>query len=105
MEKGTQILYVPWHVIQEFEMIDVKNSVHLANGGVELLRRIVAHPGVEFGFVTSERGDNHFCRYWRKGQPGILRTVANSECTPSIMLLEHKSVPQERVSAILETIE
>lgn len=50
MKIGTQVAYLPTH----------------ADGDV-------THPDVEFGFVTSARGEAHFCRYWRKGQPGVLR--------------------------------
>lgn len=59
----------------------------------------IAHPDVEFGFVVrqSPSGD-YFCRYWRKGSPGDLRTVANSECTPAASLVHHESVPQGTVA-------
>lgn len=69
MKPGTQIAYIPLH----------------ANGDL-------THPDVEFGFVTSEKGEVHFCRYWRKGDPGVLRTVANSEATPTAMLIEYVTV-------------
>ena len=74
MNIGTQIAYVPSHT----------------NGDLN-------HEDVEFGFVTSERKDSHFCRYWRKGHLGELRTLSNSELTPTEMLLEHKSVSQNVV--------
>ena len=81
MNKGTQIAYIPMH----------------ASGDL-------GHSDVELGFITSVRDDAAFCRYWRKGQPGMLRTVANSELTPLDMLVEHKSVPQEKVNQILERV-
>lgn len=59
LTRGTQILYVPMH----------------AQGDTN-------HPDVEPGFVTSQRGDVVFCRYWSKHAPGELRTKANSEATP-----------------------
>jgi len=74
MKSGTQIAYIPLH----------------AEGDIN-------HPDVEFGFVVSERGDAHFCRYWRRGHLGELRTVANSELTPSDNLVEYKSVSQDVV--------
>jgi len=74
MKSGTQIAYIPLH----------------AEGDIN-------HPDVEFGFVVSERGDAHFCRYWRRGHPGELRTVANSELTPTDNLVEYKSVSQDVV--------
>jgi hypothetical protein len=85
-ETGTQIAYVPTH----------------ANGDL-------SHPDVEFGFVMyrpSNYYDNKcpyaiFCRYWRKGHPGELRTVANSELTPVDNMIKYESVPQ---SVVIETI-
>jgi len=74
MKPGTQIAYIPLH----------------AEGDIN-------HPDVEFGFVVSERGDAHFCRYWRRGHLGELRTVANSELTPTNNLVEYKSVSQDVV--------
>ena len=69
MEQGTQIAYVPMH----------------ADGNL-------SHRDVEFGFVVSERGDAHFCRYWRRGELGKLRTLANSELTPTDCLVRYDSV-------------
>jgi hypothetical protein len=81
MEPGTQIAYIPLH----------------AEGDIN-------HPDVEFGFVTLEKHDCHFCRYWRKGHLGELRTVANSEYTPTAMLVEHISVPQDLVDAFFKKV-
>lgn len=80
---GDQIAYVPLH----------------AGGDLN-------HLDVELGFVASVRPDGEaaFCRYWRRGQPGTLRTVANSECTPVNMLVRHESVPQAIVEGILQMI-
>ena len=78
MNPGTQIAYIPTH----------------AEGNIN-------HPDVEFGFVVSERDDNHFCRYWRKSHLGELRTVANSELTPTYALVEHVSVSQELVDNLI----
>lgn len=82
MKPGTQIAYIPTHANDDLE-----------------------HPDVEFGFVTSERGDSHFCRYWIKGQPGKLRTVSCSELTPSYMLVEIESVLPVVVSDAMALIE
>jgi hypothetical protein len=81
---GEQVAYVPTH----------------AGGDL-------AHPDVEFGFVTSTArgGDCAFVRYWRKGRPGELRTVANGECTPVALLVRHESVAQDVVTGVLELIE
>ncbi len=67
----------------------------------------ILHDDVEFGFVTSQAGKRSvFCRYWIKGLPGVLRTVANSEATPIENLVEHKSVHQwiveETIKRVLE---
>ena len=68
MKEGTRIAYIPTH----------------AEGNLN-------HKDVEFGFVTSTHPDGkaHFCRYWRKGSIGKMRTIANSELTPDDCLVEH----------------
>jgi hypothetical protein len=80
MKVGDQIAYVPTH----------------ANGDIN-------HPDVQFGFVTgfNSQGDP-FCRYWRKGQVGVLRTTANSECTPIDMIVDHQSVLQSKVDDFIK---
>lgn len=81
---GDQVAYVPTH----------------ADGDLK-------HPDVEFGFVTSMRpaGDAAFCRYWRRGHLGELRTVANSECTPVDLLVPHQSVSQTIVDDVLRQLD
>lgn len=81
MKMGTQIAYIPNH----------------AEGDKQ-------HPDIEFGFVISEHGDAHFCRYWHKGEPGELRTVANSELTPTKNLVKLMTVPQETVEFWLKDL-
>jgi hypothetical protein len=81
MKQGTQIAYIPTH----------------ANGDIK-------HPDVEFGFVMAENEDTHFCRYWRKGNLGELRTRANSEATPNENLVEHQSVRQTVVDYWIKVI-
>lgn len=80
MKRGTQVAYVPLHT-----------------GGD------LSHPDVEFGFVTrmNTEDQTHMCRFWRKGEPGQLRTVANSELCYDYSLVEYKSVDQALVSACL----
>lgn len=85
---GTQIAYIPMH----------------ANADIE-------HPDVEFGFVSSVSRHCHddgmfvyFCRFWRKGEPGQLRTVANSETCVADTIVEHVSVDQEVVERTREEI-
>jgi hypothetical protein len=62
---GTQIILVPSH----------------ADGNVE-------HEDCEVGFVTSvSPSGTVFCRFWSKRNPGMLRTVANSEgCSPDDLI-------------------
>lgn len=82
-KNGEQIAYVPLH----------------ADGDLN-------HPDVEFGFVMGPAGeDAYFCRYWRKSELGVLRTVANSESTPADMLVSVWSVPQATVEAAIARIE
>ena len=82
MKQGTQIAYVPLH----------------ANGDL-------SHPDVQFGFVVSERADAHFCRYWITGVFGQeLRTLANSELTPTKLLVERESTSQRNVEKWLTSL-
>lgn len=81
MKPGAQIVYVPNH----------------ADG--------ISHPDTERGFVVSEFGDCHFCRYWRRDNWGILRTRAHSERTPTANLVEHVSGPQMEVDGALRMIQ
>ncbi len=81
MNRGTQIAYIPMHAYKKIE-----------------------HPDVEFGFVTTHKPEHGytFCRYWRRGEPGVLRTLTNSECTPSDMIVEHILVDQSLVDSMIE---
>lgn len=87
MNPGTQIAYIPRHVSREDT-------------------NFLSHPDVEFGFVTSEHqnGTHHFCRFWRKGNPGELRTTSSSELAPNENLIEHNSVDQAVVDGALNKI-
>jgi hypothetical protein len=80
LKRGTQIAYVPMH----------------ADGNIQ-------HRDVEFGFVTSipEHRRFIFCRYWRQGHLGELRTKANSEGTPIEYLEIHSSVDKALVEKAL----
>lgn len=82
MIPGTQIAYMPRHT-----------------------KYNIKHPDVEFGFVTSEIGDSHYCRYWRKRHLGELRTVANSELTLTGLLVKYDSVPQELVDELIAKLQ
>lgn len=64
----------------------------------------INHPDVKFGFTIGEYGDKTWCRYWIKDKSGELRTVANSELTPSRYLVEYKSVTDEVVEQALRQI-
>lgn len=80
MQQLTQIAYIPDH----------------AEGDIN-------HPDVEFGFVdrrSNTNGDKYFCRYWRKGEPGKLRTVANSELTHARNLVEHDLLSEKDVERV-----
>ena len=82
-QRGDQVVYVPNHAGKD-----------------------MSHPDVEYGFVTSlNSAGDAFVRYWRNGQLGTLRTVANSECTPIDNLYSYNSVPQRTVAAALRKIE
>lgn len=59
----------------------------------------------EYGFVISVSGAAAFCRYWRKGEPGVLRTTSCSELTPLEWLIPYDSVPQAQVDTLLRQIQ
>lgn len=75
MERGTQIAYIPLY----------------AHGNIK-------HKDVQFGFVTSQSKNCHFCRYWIKGKIGIeLRTKSCSELTPNYYLVQMEITNQDNV--------
>ena len=88
MKLGTQIACIPPHV-REIQ---------------KPLAELLEHPDVEFGFVMLEFRNAHFCRYWRKGHPGELRTVSNSELTRTNCLVDFKSVNQSIVDQLIRQI-
>lgn len=88
---GDQIVYVPYHAQTRTDRTHYRTWDP-------------AHPDVEFGFVTSQNDQFVFCRFWVKGQLGVLRTVANSEATPPDCLIKYNSVKQEQVEIALTTI-
>jgi len=82
-EKGDQIVYIPTHA--DFNL---------------------NHEDCEFGFVWKDKQtDAVFCRYWRKGKPGELRTKANSELTPRNLLFSFKSVSDHIITETIQEIE
>jgi len=83
MKVGQQIAHIPTH----------------ANGDV-------GHDDTEFGFVTSQSTDGtHFCRYWSKHAPLILRTQSCSEKTYDTNLIKYSDVfPQILIDEELERL-
>lgn len=79
LERGQQIAYVPLH----------------ADGNL-------GHRDVEFGFVTSVKGDTVFCRYWSRYEPGELRTKANSEGADRRLIVPHVSHDPQMVADAFE---
>lgn len=82
LQRGTQVAYIPRH----------------ARGDIN-------HRDVQFGFVTSVRGDAAFCRYWSNFDSRQLRTVANSELTPLDLLVLYSTHPQTEIDLILKEID
>ena len=81
-KKGDQVAYIPTH----------------ADGDTN-------HPDVEYGFVTSVKGDTVYCRYWAKYWNG-LRTRSCSEGTPRECLVKLKEYrPQAQVERWIERFE
>jgi len=95
LRRGQQIAYVPPHA-------QTRNG---PSGPNKHYRTWDAeHPDVEYGFVMSDAEHHAFCRFWVKGQLGVLRTTANSERTPKWCLIEYDSVDQAVVDKILATL-
>ena len=85
MKQGDQVIYVPSHA---------------RNKGIN-------HKDIEYGFVYSVSptdSETLFCRYWIKGDAGVLRTVANSEATNLRDLRGYDSVSPGRVAETIEMI-
>jgi len=82
-KRGEQIAYIPLHARQSPR----------------------DHPDIEYGFVTTQKGETVWCRFWRKGHPGELRTRANSEAVNVHSLVRTHSVPDSLVQGILRKIE
>ena len=82
LKRGQQIAYVPDH----------------ADGNL-------GHRDVEFGFVTSVKGDTVFCRYWSRYTPNELRTKANSEGADRRLIVPHVSHDQAMVDNAFEEYE
>lgn len=79
LHRGSQVAFVPAR----------------ANGNL-------AHESVEYGFVTSVRGNIAFCRYW--DWDGSLRTLYGSLATPIDYLVPLDIVSQDVVDEWLERL-
>lgn len=81
LKAGDQIVYLPQHTEGDMN-----------------------HPDAELGFVVSTRyrqgvPPEALCRFWRRGHPGELRTVANGEWAGVEDLALYDSVPQDQVDS------
>ena len=64
-----------------------------------------SHPDAEFGFVNGVSSTGgYFCHFWRKGEPGELRTVTGAIMTPAACLAPYHLVDQSVVEAAIERI-
>ena len=80
-QPGDQIIYIPTHADNDPD-----------------------HPDCEFGFVTSIRSNNVFCRYWSKIDQKLVRTNANSEATNPRDLYLWDSRPQSQIDNLLKNL-
>ena len=66
----------------------------------------LSDPDVEFGFVFKRGPDDEsvFCRYWSKHEPHKLRTIANSELTPTRLLVPHRYTSPGTIDACIRQI-
>jgi len=87
IKRGTQVLYVPDHVIDE----------------VKTMGEAILHKDVEFGFITSSKPDKEvaYVRYWSKVEPRYLRTTTCSESTDFRNLWPFYSRPHTFVAELL----
>lgn len=97
MEPGTQIIYVPQHLKNDYE-------IHRKKGTVTDL---FGYPhGIQPGFVAAKSGDGAcFCRYWRMEGKKVkleLRTWANSELTYTRDLVLFDSVGKSAVDHMMD---
>lgn len=79
--RGAQIAYVPHHAKDD-----------------------ISHYDVEFGFVTAQRGNTVFCRYWSRSNPNELRTKANSEGADVSLIRPYISHDQDTVDELLKVM-
>ena len=97
LDRGTQIVYVPPHMPLECF--------------ASWLHRFYPN-GAQPGFVTSgpTSDGSYFCRYWSYDEEAkmfrpVLRTAANSECTPGDRLIVADTFNQYHVRAELERMD
>jgi len=64
----------------------------------------IRHKDVEYGFVMKDDGNASFCRFWVKGQPGVLRTISCSERAYNECLKKHESCLQGEVDFFYNAI-
>ncbi len=110
LKPGTQIAYVPRHIVRDWLEKGVLGTyVDLETGVAK--EAVKSVEGVELGFIVKPaHSDNpdgsldYFCRYWIKGKPGHLRTVANSEKTNEFLFTLIDSVDQEIVDRIIRDL-
>jgi len=63
------------------------------------------HSSVIYGFIMISGVEYSFCRYWLKGQPGVLRTTSCSERTPNNCLYKYKLCTEDEIETIYKGIE
>ncbi|MDZ7697913.1 MAG: hypothetical protein U5R49_13640 [Deltaproteobacteria bacterium] len=79
MRPGTQIVYMP----------------DQAKGDLN-------HSDVMFGFVVAHKGEFfHWCHFWSKNKPEILRTRKSPDMVPNDNLIRKKTVPQKQVDEMM----
>jgi hypothetical protein len=86
-----QVLYVPDHVKDQIDPDNLAAALDI--------------PDVEAGFVTGPAGEgSYFCRYWRKDNPGELRTTANSEATSGRDLVAYQIMPWTKIRMVMKRL-
>lgn len=88
LKRGTQVACVPDHVQELDECLWLD------------------HEDTEFGFIMDQPDlTTFFCRYWKKGELGRLRTRSCSDLTEGRHLILHESVHESVVRRAIMMIE
>ena len=90
IKPGDQVVYIPNHVIELASFVTGVPIDKAEDGSIQSFSSVMlTQPACEFGFVTSIKDDNAWCRFWARSLGRThLRTTSCSERTPLANLLK-----------------